>query len=146
MEAITIRQIPTMGSEYRQLLEFRNRMLRLPLGQDLFREDLSDDNQNIILAAIREGAIVGCVMLQPAGEDTARLRQMAVAESLQGKGLGRILVENAEEAAVENGFIRITLHARLPARGFYEKLGYSAAGPVFTEVSIPHIAMHKSLV
>ncbi len=37
------------------------------------------------------------------------------------------------------------MHARLYARGFYERLGYRAASDIFTEVTIPHIEMEKML-
>ena len=63
----------------------------------------------------------------------------------QRKGLGKILVANAEETTLENGYKQIILHARITAQGFYEKLGYAPFGNIFTEVTIPHIAMQKSL-
>ena len=145
MKEISIEEIEVTSTDYQDLLQFRNKLLREPLGLNLFDEDLSGDSNDIILIAKEAGKIIGCVMLQPADDTTVKLRQMAVDASLQGKGMGRILVENAEEAALQNGYKKIVLHARRTAEGFYEKLGYRAYGDIFTEVNIPHIAMKKDL-
>ena len=76
---------------------------------------------------------------------TVRLRQMAVLNNLQGKGIGRALMQFAENIARDRGFKRITMHARKSAAGFYEKLGYTIFGEEFEEVTIPHFVMEKLL-
>ncbi|MBK6878814.1 MAG: GNAT family N-acetyltransferase [Ignavibacteria bacterium] len=45
----------------------------------------------------------------------------------------------------EKGFERIVMHARDSAVPFYEKLGYSKVGDMFTEVTIPHFKLFKNL-
>ena len=40
---------------------------------------------------------------------------------------------------------KLIMHARKTALGFYGKLGYSVSGDEFTEVTIPHFVMEKSL-
>lgn len=145
MQEITITEISSKSADYPQLLEFRNELLRRPLGLNLFEEDLSDDHDDIILIVKQGEEIVGCVMLHPIDEHTIKLRQMAIAYKLQGKGIGRVLVEDAEQAAEEYGYKKIILHARMTAKDFYQKLGYETYGQEFTEVSIPHIAMQKQL-
>ena len=72
-----------------------------------------------------------------------RLRAMAV--DTQTRGVGRLLVARLEQEARARGIARIELHARGTARGFYAKLGYVEEGAIFTEVTIPHIAMWKML-
>jgi predicted GNAT family N-acyltransferase len=145
MKEVIVKEIQTGTPEYQQLLQFRNDLLRRPLGLDLFAEDLSDDEKDIILAAVDNKEIVGCVMLHPVDKESIKLRQMAVSEALQGKGLGKILVSEAEQAAAEEGYQRIVLHARITAQEFYQKAGYTPTGDIFTEVTIPHIAMEKTL-
>jgi len=145
MKEIYINEIDSQAKEYQQLLVFRNRWLREPLGLNLFEEDLSDDHKDHILVVMDGEEIVGCVMLHPSGADTVKLRQMAIHERLQGKGIGKVLVEDAEQLAAEKGYKEIVLHARMTAKGFYEKLGYTPFGAEFTEVTIPHIAMRKTL-
>jgi len=145
MKDISVKEINTGSEEYKQLLYFRDRLLRKPLGLNLFEEDLSDDAKDYIIIATEGTEIIGCVMLHPIDAEVLKLRQMATAETYQGKGLGRILVANAEETALENGFREIVLHARITAKGFYEKAGYLPFGNEFTEVTVPHIAMRKLL-
>jgi len=145
MEELYIKEISTKDPEYPQLLRFRNRILRQPLGLDLMDEDLSGEDKEYILLVMQGEEILGCVLLQPLENKTVKLRQMAIAEKMQGKGLGKILLMDAEDAAREYGFEKIILHARQSAQRFYEKSGYQAAGDVFTEVSIPHRFMFKSI-
>ena len=75
----------------------------------------------------------------------ARLRQMAVLNDLQGKGIGRALMNFAENIARDRGFRTICMHARSNAVGFYEKVGYRIVGDQFMEVTIPHYVMEKKL-
>ena len=74
-----------------------------------------------------------------------RLRQMAVLNNLQGKGIGRALMQFAENIARDLGYQRITMHARKTAAGFYQKQGYQLSGEEFEEVTIPHYVMEKFL-
>ena len=82
-------------------------------------------------------------MLVPIEKDTVQLRQMAVLSGLQGKGIGRTIMQFAENLARDRGFKRIFMHARDTAVGFYQKQGYEKKGEMFTEVSIPHYVMEK---
>jgi ribosomal protein S18 acetylase RimI-like enzyme len=75
----------------------------------------------------------------------ARLRQMAVLNDLQGKGIGRALMNFAENLARDRGFRCVRMHARLNAIGFYEKVGYKVKGEQFEEITIPHFVMEKNL-
>jgi predicted GNAT family N-acyltransferase len=54
-------------------------------------------------------------------------------------------MKRAEQIILARNVRTVTLHGRVTARGFFEKLGYTAVSEVFTEVTIPHIAMQKHL-
>ena len=84
-------------------------------------------------------------MLVKENTHTARLRQMAVINDLQGKGIGKALMQFAENLARDRGFRKLTMHARKNAIGFYEKLGYRCVGDEFVEITIPHYIMEKDL-
>lgn len=84
-------------------------------------------------------------MLVNEGDGVVRLRQMAVNNNLQGKGVGRALMNFAENIARDQGFRRLTMHARKTAIGFYEHLGYQICSEEFEEVTIPHYVMEKRL-
>ena len=143
---VVYRRITTADPEYEGEKELRNRVLRAPLGLTLSDDDVrGEDRQIHWIAADGSGRVIGCVLMAVPGDGTADLRQMAVDEARHGQGIGRGLVERVEQTARGMRISRLTLHARLYARGFYERLGYRAASDVFTLVTIPHIKMEKNL-
>lgn len=143
--AININIISIHDGAYSQVFALRDEVLRKPLGLSLKDEDLSDDAKDIILIAEEDTIVVGCVMLHPISNEIIKLRQMAVYNEHQGKGIGKQLVTIAEEVARNNGYTTIVLHARVHAVGFYEKMGYTITSTVFTEVGIPHQIMKKNI-
>jgi N-acetylglutamate synthase-like GNAT family acetyltransferase len=142
---IELRQITTQDAEYQELLQLRNRILREPLGMNLMDEDLSHDADDKIFTAFSDQKMIGCVMLKPLSEKEIKLRAMAVDEAFQGRGIGKRLVEYAEDEARKCGYETIVLHARMVAKEFYAQQGYDAVSDEFIEVTIPHIAMQKHI-
>ncbi|GAC1418323.1 MAG: GNAT family N-acetyltransferase [Flavisolibacter sp.] len=132
-------------SEYRQMLQLRNEILREPLGLNFSEDELEKEKSNLHIAAYEDGKMLGCCMLVEENPFTVRLRQMAVINDLQGKGIGRALMQFAENLASDRGYKSITMHARKNATGFYEKLGYKKIGSEFQEITIPHFIMEKEL-
>ena len=133
------------SKEYQQMVYLRNETLRKPLGLTLSEEELAVEKDEILIAAFEDDKMLGCCMLVQEGEKHVRLRQMAVLNNLQGKGIGRALMGFAENIARDRGYKKLTMHARKTALGFYERLGYSASGDEFLELSIPHYIMEKAL-
>ncbi len=145
MQSLTFKRVLTTDKEYQQVFDLREEILRKPIGLSLHDEDLSNEVNDHILTAFNGGELVACLILTPKSENTFQLRQMAVSKAVQGKQVGRKLVAYAETYTVENGYSKIVLHARMVAKGFYEKLVYKQIGDVFTEVGIPHVFMEKQL-
>jgi len=133
------------SKEYLQMVQLRNDILRKPLGLTFTPEELEKEKEEILIGAFEEEKMLGCCMLIRNDKQTVRLRQMAVLNNLQGKGIGRALMQFAENIARDRGFRKITMHARTTAIGFYEKLGYNVSGVEFQEVTIPHYVMEKLL-
>jgi ribosomal protein S18 acetylase RimI-like enzyme len=131
--------------EYQQMVHLRNEILRRPLGLQFTPEELDKEKEEILIGAFEEEKMLGCCMLIVEAPNSVRLRQMAVLNNLQGKGIGRALMQFAENIARDRGFQKITMHARKTAIGFYEKLGYRISGQEFEEVTIPHYIMEKLL-
>lgn len=131
--------------EYQQMVQLRNDILRRPLGLQFTPEELEKEKEEILIGAFEEEKMLGCCMLIKEDPASVRLRQMAVLNNLQGKGIGRALMQFAENIARDRGFQKITMHARKTAVGFYEKLGYRVSGQEFEEVTIPHFTMEKLL-
>ena len=131
--------------EYRQMVKLRDDMLRKPLGLFFTPEELEEEKDNLLIGAFEDDAMLGCCMLVEEDPATVRLRQMAVLNDLQGKGIGRALMQFAENLARDRGYKVLTMHARKNATGFYEKMGYRIRGDEFNEVTIPHYLMEKKL-
>ena len=131
--------------EYQQMVKLRDEVLRKPLGLCFSPEELEEEKNNLLIAAYEDDHMLGCCMLVEEEPGTVRLRQMAVANPLQGKGIGRVMIQFAENLARDRGFKRITMHARKNALGFYEKMGYKKTGEEFQEITIPHYVMEKQL-
>lgn len=138
-------QISTHDPEYALEKELRNRVLRLPLGINLSELDVRDEDEQAHLVAVNgRGQVIGCVLVAFSG-NAAKVRQLAIDDDYRGRGIGAELMRRAEQAILARNIRTVTLHGRVTARGFFEKLGYTAVSEVFTEVTIPHIAMQKDL-
>ena len=127
------------------MVTLRNEILRKPLGLSLNKEDLDKEKDDILMGAFEDDRLLGCCLLTRMDAQTVRLRQMAVPNNMQGKGVGRALMIFAENIARDLGYKKLCMHARKTAIGFYQKLGYSITGDEFTEVTIPHYIMEKAL-
>lgn len=131
------------SKEYQQMVELRNEILRKPLGLLLTEEDINADKNHILIGAFEDEKMLGCCMLVKQSGQIVLLRQMAVIFDLQGKGIGRALMQFAENIARDMGYREISMHARKNAAGFYEKMGYRESSNEFTNLNIPHIVMKK---
>lgn len=132
--------------EYLQMVQLRNDILRKPLGLSFQPDELEKEKEHILIGAFEDDKMLGCCMLINTDPGSVRLRQMAVLNNLQGKGIGRALMQFAENIARDRGFRKISMHARKTATGFYEKLGYVVSGEEFEEVTLPHVVMEKQLI
>jgi len=143
---MALRIIDHGTKEYQQMVNLRNEILRKPLGLTLKAEELEKEKDDVLMGAFEDDErLLGCCLLTKMDPTTMRLRQMAVPNSMQGKGIGRALMIFAENIARDQGYKRLTMHARKTALGFYQKLGYQVTGDEFLEVTIPHFIMEKVL-
>ena len=131
--------------EYQKMVGLRDNVLRKPLGLIFTPDELESEKENILIGAFEDDDILGCCMLVEENNRVIRLRQMAVLNNLQGKGVGRAIMSFAENIARDRGYKVLSMHARKNATGFYEKMGYKVCGDEFTEVTIPHYLMEKNL-
>ncbi len=131
--------------EYEKMLRLRNDLLRKPLGLNFDLQELEKEKDDVLMGAFEDDRLLGCCLLTRVDAKTMRLRQMAVPNNLQGKGIGRALMIFAENIARDMGFETLMMHARVTATGFYEKLGYVKKDGQFIEITIPHVIMEKSI-
>jgi predicted GNAT family N-acyltransferase len=131
--------------EYEALVALRYEVLRSPLGLSFSSEQLEAERDDRHLACFQDGIMAGCLLLADRGIGTMQMRQVAVRPDLQGKGVGRALVEYAETLAISLVTQTMMLHARETAVRFYERLGYRRVGERFIEIGLPHWEMTKEL-
>lgn len=89
-------------------------------------------NQKAVIAAEDNGTVIGMVtgqlLLSTAeGGLSLLLEDLVVAKSHQGRGVGALLLAEAERWGRDNGALRLQLLAdkdNAPARAFYEKAGW----------------------
>lgn len=144
MKGLSVQRISHATPHYEAAVQLRRELLRWPLGLEFSSSELQAEAEEIILGAFIGEELVGTlnlvVVLSPNG---LKMRQVAVRGDMQGKGVGRALVEMSEAIAREAGSGFIKLHARDTAVPFYLALGYRLEGEPFEEVGIPHRVMVK---
>ena len=143
---MALMQIDHGSPEYHKMVKLRDEILRKPLGLAFSREELEKEKDDILVGAFEDDKILACCLLTQTDPETVRLRQMAVKNNQQGKGIGHSMILFAETLARDKGYKKLMMHARDSAIGFYEKQGYKTMGDQFIEVSIPHHVMEKLLV
>jgi predicted GNAT family N-acyltransferase len=90
-----------------------------------------------VLAVTGNCDAVGTGRLEPTG----KIGRVAVLPQYRGTGVGRLIMLHLVNHATESGFSKVYVHAQTAAAGFYARLGFRAAGPVFDECGIPHVRM-----
>lgn len=135
------------SSEYQETLALRDRIMRKPLGLDIFQEDFSQEAKALILGAYNEvgSGLLGVAVMSHQPEGWQAVDYLCVDTQLQSKGVGRKLLAELEATARKQGAQGIWLEARVSAKGFYEKLGYRSFGEVYEmpHAPVPHIKMDK---
>ena len=107
--------------------------------------DSADAQALHALAVNRLGLPLGTGRLLVGGDGSGRIGRMAVRRASRGSQVGRALLRQLTQAAVELGLRELHLLAQLSAQGFYLKEGYEPEGDVFTEAGIAHQRMRRRL-
>ncbi len=71
--------------------------------------------------------------------------RVAVVREWRGKGLGKAIMERAEEEIRLLGGTRAELSGQVRVADFYRKLGYTQVGGEYLDEHCPHIAFYKDL-
>lgn len=138
--------IQTGTKEYDDMINLRMKVLLDPVGIPRSYIDPQKEKEDILIGAFENGELIGCCILTVVDGTTLQLRQMAVDNKLQKKGVGAALISFAEKVAQEKGYRTLMMHARDAVLGFYKKCGYEINGEQFFEVGIGHHKMEKQLV
>lgn len=127
-------------------IRLRDKILKAPLGIEFDEEELMNEWKCYHLGAFDENMnLKACLVLEPTKNKVLKMRQVAVDEAFQSKGIGSLLVRHSEKFSIENGYHELVLNARDSAIEFYMKMDYKKIGKEFKEVGIPHFQMTKML-
>ncbi len=138
-------RIDFLSQKYYQSLSLRYDVLRKPLKLHFTLDDLIPDKNSFHLVGIDRNNVVACLVLSEVTKKELKMRQVAVKELLQGKGIGKKIVAFAEKEAKKFGCTSFILNARKSAVPFYLSMGYQLEGEEFLEVGIPHFKMKKDI-
>jgi predicted GNAT family N-acyltransferase len=143
---IHIKRIELQDPLYQKERLLRNKILLRPIGIPDFGWE-KNDARSWHFVALDENELIGCVVLVPLDEqnEKAQLIQMAVDDSRQGQGIGRLLVEELIKFSKKLGFSEIEIHSRSDITSFYTHLGFEIYGDEFEEVSVKHRHMRMLL-
>ena len=132
-----------------QIIDLRHVVLRdgLPRSEAIFPGDDSDHARHY--GAFEDDRLIGCVTLhlnewekQPAWQ----LRGMAVAADARTSGVGRTMIEVLERDLDDSPIRQLWCNARVPASGFYVKLGWKIVSEQFEiPTAGPHVRMTRRL-
>ena len=117
---------PTTSEEFKKYYNLRYEILRKPWGQapGSERDEREETSIHRMIIDNKTGNALAVGRLQFKSEDEAQIRYMAVADDLQGKGLGSQIISSLEDVARGKGIHRIILSARENALQFYKNNGY----------------------
>ncbi len=142
---LTFKVVDFDSKEQKATIELRDKILRKPLDMQFTAEQLAAEKDDIHLATYLDGELVACLVLMHYTDSHLKMRQVAVDDTQQRKGIGQLMVLESERIGKAKGYQYMFCHARDVAAPFYKKLDYYILGDSFEEVGIKHWKMEKVL-
>lgn len=138
---------PSTEDEFEKYFNLRYEILRKPWNQPPSSTKDEWEGQSIhVLMLDKNNDAIACGRLQLNSKDEGQIRSMAVRTDLQGKGLGKKIIDYIEAKARALNLKIITLDARINAVAFYERSGYQVVGESYLLFGvIPHFKMEKKV-
>lgn len=143
--AMEMRRIEYGSPEYETTLDLRNEIFRKPQGLNLRDEDLSREALCDMFGGFLGDKIIATIFLAKIDDTTARIKAVMILEEYRGTGLGKFIMDYAENVARRQGYKYIKLLSRMSAETFYEKLGYERVSDVVDYYQVDHVSMVKEL-
>ena len=129
---------------YSVRIQGMNRQHHIPLREEF---DEHDGNGTRYIVLLDDGYPVATCRFYDLSVGSVVLGRVVVLPEYRGRGLGRMVVQEAERWIGELGFREVVIDSRLVAVQFYEKLGYAPVdGDLVKSGTFDCIKMHKKLV
>lgn len=117
---------------YQESLVLRNRMLRLPIGKDIFTEDLQIETNNDFYGILVEKKLIATFSIYNEAPFIAHLTAFAVDAPYQKMSYGSQLLAFLINDLEESYYKRINVDARVSAIEFYQKCRFGLVkGPIY---------------
>ena len=130
----------------------RHKVLRPNQPIEDSKYDTDNQENSFHVGGFHNGQLISivsfCIQNHPdfSSETQYRLRAMATLEGFRNKGVGRHLVDYAENIIKKRGYDFLWCNARTSAQQYYNKLGFKPHGEVYDQKYIgPHIILYKEL-
>ena len=103
------------------------------------------DGEALHILATLDGEALGCARIL-IGDGVAKIGRVCVLKHARGSGLGAAIIEACLDVARDQtGVTKAKLGAQTHALTFYERLGFTAFGPIYDDAGIPHRDMERAL-
>lgn len=112
-----------------------------------FREEFDGIDEMAIHIVLFDGekAVGTCRLFSHDSQPDYHVGRVAVTANCRGRGLGKMLMDAAEEKVRDLGGASITLSGQVRVSDFYEKLGYCRQGEEYLDEGCPHVKMTKRM-
>lgn len=112
-----IKEILYGTEEYAKTLALRNKVMRIPLGLNIYEEDFSSEQDALMVGMFESENLLGVGVMSNHGPDY-KLEYLCIDSEIQSCGIGASLLEHLEERAKEQGAEKISMDARVSAKKF----------------------------
>lgn len=142
----TIKSIAYGSKEYMETLALRNKVMRIPLGLDIYQEDMSAEASSVLIGYFEDEKLIGVGVMSNDG-DIYKIEYLCVDSDIQSHGVGGKLLEQLEKTAAKQLGKKIIMDARVSAKRFYLRHGYTPIGDTFLldYAPVEHVIMEKIL-
>ncbi|MGY3779448.1 GNAT family N-acetyltransferase [Isobaculum melis] len=118
---------------YQEALVLRNELLKATSGKKQLVEAPLEEQNDLHLVVKCEQQVIGTLLLHPIDQKLIQVKQVAIDSAYQRHGIGKQLIQYAEQIASRLGFSVVFLTGRQQAWPFYEKLAYEMLAESYQE-------------
>lgn len=120
-----IKEIDINSPIYNKTLDLRTNVISIQFGFSAPKKEDETPDSHMFVVLDNEN-VIGFAMITPSSDKTCiRARQVSVIPSRQKQGIGRQLMEKAENKAKDLGYNELLLFAHRGSYPFFLKLGYT---------------------
>jgi GNAT superfamily N-acetyltransferase len=121
---------PQTREEYKEYYDLRYKVLREPWGMQkgTEKDDFEPISRHFMAIDDVKHKVVGAIKIYEREPGVGCFSHLAVADSEQGKGIGKMMIAFIEDEARKEGYKILGTQARLNTTGYFERSGYKMKG------------------